>query len=83
MIMYAVFREGCYRHECGGIFSSLVKAEDAARKLIEWEKDSYHTYEVVPFEIDIVTDHDDDELHEPDKLAAFTKNDDVEYEHSD
>lgn len=31
MTVYVVFREGVYRYECGGVFSSLPAAEAAAR----------------------------------------------------
>jgi hypothetical protein len=49
MKLYAVFKEGVLRHECGGIFSTFKAALDAATNLINGERDSYHTYEVVPF----------------------------------
>ena len=70
MIMYAVFKEGWYRHECGGIFSNLLKAEDALRKLMDGELDNYHDYVVIPFEIDVVVEQLGGELDEPDELST-------------
>jgi hypothetical protein len=51
--VYAVFRYGVYRHECGGVFSTLELAKVAADQLIASEPDDYHAYEVVPFEMDV------------------------------
>lgn len=55
MKIYVVFRQGVFRHECGGIFSSLDAAEACAQQLIASEDDDYHRYEVVPFVLDEVT----------------------------
>jgi hypothetical protein len=49
MILYAVFREGVQRHECGGIFDTLDAAKVAVRALIAEEDDDYHYYTVTPF----------------------------------
>lgn len=54
-LLYAVFKVGVYRHECGGVFSTLEVAEAAARGLIVGERDDYHDYEVVPFVLDETT----------------------------
>jgi hypothetical protein len=51
--VYAVFKEGVYRHECGGIFSTQEAAINAAKFLIAGESDDWHTYSVVPFELDL------------------------------
>lgn len=53
--LYAVFKDGVYRHECGGIFDDIELAKSAARKLIGGERDDYHNYEVVPFELNKIT----------------------------
>lgn len=53
--IYAVFRNGIYRHECGGLFSTLALASAAAVSLRDGEPDSYHYYNVIPFELDVVT----------------------------
>ena len=37
--IYAVFKTAVYRHECGGLFSSLELAEQAARSLMGGEPD--------------------------------------------
>ena len=55
MKVYAIFKEGVYRHECGGIFSTLEKAKDAAKSLISGEDDDYHTYKVLAFDLDVCT----------------------------
>jgi len=48
-ILFAVFRQGQYRHECGGIFDSPAAAGDAARALAAGDTDDHHDYWVVPF----------------------------------
>lgn len=53
--VYAVFKQGVYRHECGGVFSTPELACDAANSLINGERDDYHDYHVVCFEIDQIT----------------------------
>lgn len=50
--VYAVFREGVYRHECGGIFMTLDKATACADLLAESDVDDHHEYRVVPFMLD-------------------------------
>ncbi len=66
--VWAVFKEGVYRHECGGIFTSLEKATAAAEQLAIAEKDDYHRFEVVPFTVDSVTQSEDGELEEPEAV---------------
>lgn len=51
MTVFAVFREGVYRHECGGIFPDEQKAIEAADLLAMSEPDDHHRYSVVPFEL--------------------------------
>lgn len=58
MELFAVFREGVYRHECAGIFSTAEDAVFAAAGVIAMEGDSYHHYEVVPFVLDAVAGPD-------------------------
>ncbi len=41
----AVFREGVYRHECVGIFTTYDLAFQAARAAADADVDSYHRYE--------------------------------------
>ena len=60
MKIFAVFKEGAYRHECGGIFSTLDKAKDAALVLITNEPDHHHTYAIVPFDLDVRTPQQSD-----------------------
>lgn len=55
MYFYALFREGVYRHECGGIFTDLDQARDAIKILRAKEPDNYHTWECVPFEPNKIT----------------------------
>ena len=50
--VWAVFREGSYRHECGGIFTVQARAIDCAKALAEADADNHHEYTVVPFKID-------------------------------
>lgn len=56
MKVFAVFKEGIYRHECGGVFSTLAAATDAAKRLIAGEYDNHHDYTVVPFDLDVMTE---------------------------
>jgi len=53
--MYAVFREGIYRHACAGIFTHRKTAIEVADKLKAQERDDYHAFTVVPFTIDVAT----------------------------
>lgn len=55
MTVYCVFKEGVYRHECGGVFSTLELAEEAANQLAKGDRDLWHEYIVVPFELDALT----------------------------
>lgn len=64
MQVYCVFREGVYRHECGGVFTTLELAKEAAIGLIRQESDDYHTYGVVPFNLDEITAIDKNKLKE-------------------
>lgn len=54
-IVYAVFKEGMFRHECGGIFDTEQQARDAADALKKNECDDYHQFVVLPFHINAVT----------------------------
>ena len=56
MKVYAVFKYAIYRHQCGGIFTSLDLATQAAISLRDGEIDSHHSYEVVPFVLDEKTE---------------------------
>lgn len=55
MELFAVFREGVQRHECGGIFTTYPKAKAAAIALCRGEPDDWHRYGVVAFNLDEVT----------------------------
>lgn len=62
MTVFAVFRNGVYRHECHGVYSTQVLAEGAMQKAREMETDSYHEFDVVPFELDAFYDADSEPL---------------------
>jgi len=49
MIVYAVFKDGVYRHECYGIFDTESEAKSGAEFAAKNDIDDYHTYEVLPF----------------------------------
>lgn len=55
MDIFAVFKQGVYRHECAGTFSTFEVAIEAARAAIAGEPDDYHTYTIVPFQLDTPT----------------------------
>jgi hypothetical protein len=81
-VVFAVFREGVYRHECGGVFDTEAAARAAAASLLSNEPDDYHEYVVVPFHLNAVSEHDPGdtcspwlscELVEPKPLATYTR----------
>lgn len=49
--VFAVFQQGVYRHECGGIFETKDAAVEHALRLAAMDGDSYHEYEVFPFKL--------------------------------
>lgn len=49
MIVYCVFQEGVYRHECGGVYDSREAAIAAAQAIAADDRDDYHSYDVVAF----------------------------------
>jgi hypothetical protein len=77
--VFVVFKQGVYRHECGGVFFTKGDAESAAATLLRGEPDDYHTYEVVPFCIGEITsqvvtpNRFDAHLHEPDSVCTFKR----------
>lgn len=56
MDVYLVFKTGVYRHECGGVFSTLERAREAAQKFLDGEPDAYHDYEISKFTLDVPTE---------------------------
>lgn len=79
-MIYAVFKESVYRHECGGVYSTLEKACDAARMLIWQECDDHHRFDVVPFVLDEVPRGTSDRwltIQERPALATFERRADV------
>lgn len=46
--MFVVTREGVYRHEIGGVFSTLDAAINASIDYLKAERDGYHYYAVIP-----------------------------------
>lgn len=55
MDLFAVFKHGVFRQECAGIFSTQEAAETAAECAIAKERDDYHSYEMVPFVLNVPT----------------------------
>lgn len=53
--LYALFREGIYRHECGGVFTDIDSAKAAIKKLRDSEPDDYHSWKCIAFEPNKVT----------------------------
>jgi len=51
MNVYTVTKEGVYRHEILGIFSTLAEAKKAANSNAEIDNDNYHTYDVTRFKL--------------------------------
>lgn len=50
MKLYAVFAEGVYRHECGGIYSTLESACEVADAMAQGS-DGHHDYCVYEYEL--------------------------------
>jgi hypothetical protein len=63
MTVFVVFQEGVYRHDCGGVFTSLELAKAAADQRKAAERDNYHEWTVVPFEVDAVVDEEADRAY--------------------
>lgn len=53
--VFAVFREGVYRHECCGIFTDKDKAIACADAAADADGDSWHEYRVYPFTLNVPT----------------------------
>ena len=86
MTLFVVLRQAVYLHECGGVFSSLEQARDAAMEQARSELDGHHYYAVVPFVLDVVTEKDPDcsrwgSLKEGDPLLIVRKRSDSPMRH--
>lgn len=74
MTLYALFREGVYRHECGGIFKTPDAAKLAIESLTQQEPDHYHNWICVPFDLnkEVTTNNASDwyefEINEPEPI---------------
>ena len=81
MKVYAVFKEGIYRHECGGIFGLKSLAWDAAMRLIQGETDDYHSYQIVEFTLDETSIQEihahSSYLNEPEWIVEFRRKGEV------
>ena len=51
-LLYAIIEEGVYRHDVGGVFSSLEQAAAEAKVKVLAEKDHYHDWLVLEFKVD-------------------------------
>lgn len=67
MNIFIVHKEGVYRHECGGVFSSLELAIAACKQIHTGDRDDYHSYEVRQHVLDVATEQnhatDEDRVH--------------------
>ncbi len=77
MNLYLVFKEGTYRHECLGVFDSRMVAMQTAMSAAITDEDDYHSYSVVPFELNTVTPKSSDIYrvwyNEPKEIFAAKK----------
>jgi hypothetical protein len=48
-VVYTVFQEGVYRHDCEGVFDTLEAAVAAADAIAAADRDDNHDYVVVPW----------------------------------
>lgn len=53
MILYTVVRDGVYRHEILGIFSTPEKAKHCAYEACKGDSDDYHTYLILQGKLDV------------------------------
>lgn len=59
MNIFIVVRTGVYRHEIGGVFTTLVAAHDEALRLMLSEPDAHHEYEILAQRLDMPTQSGD------------------------
>lgn len=52
-MVYCVFVEGVYRHECLGVYAQADLVRDCAIKAAQADMDDYHSYTVVPFDLNV------------------------------
>ena len=83
MYVYAVFREGIFRKQCGGIFRKFNDALNEAKKLINLERDNFCHYEVIRFRLDEThkTEIAENELviYEPEANVIVRKNEVIQH----
>ena len=51
MILYTVVKKGKWSCDCGGIFSTLEEAYETLKNFIKNDRDDYHTYHIIPYEL--------------------------------
>ena len=57
--VHVILKEGVYRHECCGVFSTLELADAAEKQLLAEESDTYHNFLLIPFEVDREIERDE------------------------
>lgn len=62
MDVYVVFRRGHEREQCGGVFTSLCLAKEAARQLLLGEASDHYDYEIIPFELGKISEQEETEI---------------------
>jgi hypothetical protein len=67
--IFAVFRQGFYRHECMGIFTTQALAEACMNAARDAEPDKYHAFAVVPFKLNEATPYINGKPNEPEPLT--------------
>ncbi len=76
VLLYCVFQEGIYRHTCIGVFDSFDLAKQAADRAAREDRDSYHSYDVMPFALNGFVERERDVLYsvrQSDVLARAAK----------
>ncbi len=74
--VFAVFRRGVYRHECGGVFTSYEAAYKAATDYLQGEPDDYHHYEILVIPLNGVFTQEKGyggSVNEPQAFISFTR----------
>jgi hypothetical protein len=51
MQIFVILKEGVYRHECCGVYTTEEIAAESARALAEADSDDYHSYIVIPYTV--------------------------------
>lgn len=73
MKLFTVFQQGVYRQGCAGVFSSAGLAIKAAKDFALADRDSYHDYQVLPFELDLASPFENGTIVEAEEVYCINQ----------